>query len=453
MIKFVVFDFDGVFTDGKITFDDNNNIIKNYNVKDGLGIKLLKNKNINIGCISGFKENNSQRNILDHLDIDYISMGDKNKKQTLISWCEELNITLDEVAYMGDDINDIEIMDVVKIIGCPKDAVNEVKELSNFISNKNGGYGCIREFCEFLLENFLDLDCLDKIKNEIKNEFNYQINSFELNNINKLAEIINDCEKNIYFIGIGKSGNMAKHCSDLLKSISYKSSYLEYTNLLHGDLGILESEDIVILFSNSGNTLELVNIIKYIKCQKLIGICSNENSKFNELCDETIIIPFKNEISGEINKIPTNSCMSQLLFSNILVSILKKNININNYKNNHPFGQIGKNLLKIKDVLINDYPKLLLNEKIELSTVLLEMTKYKIGCCFFVNKNDELMGILTDGDIRRLLINNSLNFIDKTNINENFYYETDLEKYVCDCNLSIFFPILENNKIIGIVKN
>lgn len=154
MIKLVVFDFDGVFTNGEVIFDNNNNIIKKYNAKDGLGIKLLKNKNIKIGCISGYKENKSQQNILEHLKIDYISMG-KNKLETLNLWIEELNITLEEVTYMGDDINDLEVMKMVKITGCPSDAVSEIREISNFISDKKGGEGCIREFCEYILDSKL----------------------------------------------------------------------------------------------------------------------------------------------------------------------------------------------------------------------------------------------------------------------------------------------------------
>lgn len=449
-IKFVVFDFDGVFTDGSVIFDNDNNIIKKYNVIDGVGIKSLKNKSIEIGCISGYKENQSQRNILEHLNINYISMGSNDKLNILKSWIEPLNITLEEVAFMGDDVNDIEIMNNIKLVGCPKNTHKDCLELAQFISEKNGGEGCVREFCDYILNNDNKLTILD----EIKKEFFNQINNFNLNDINKLSNIILNTPGNLYFIGVGKSGNMSKHCSDLLKSVSIKSIYLEYTNLLHGDLGIINNSDLVILFSNSGNTFELVNIIKYINCKK-IGICANLESKFNELCDETFIIPFNSEISGNIDKIPTNSCMSQLLFSNLLVSNLKNNIDLENYKINHPMGQIGHNLLKIKDVIITEYPKLILDGKIELSKILLKMTKYKIGCCFFINENYELIGILTDGDVRRILINNpKLNMICEENINKDYYYETDMERSVCDCyKTNLYIPIIVNNRLIGIFKN
>jgi 3-deoxy-D-manno-octulosonate 8-phosphate phosphatase (KDO 8-P phosphatase) len=78
-IKMVVFDFDGVFTDGTIIIDNNGYVIKRYNVKDGMGIRLLKKNNIEVGVISGYKENKSQLNILKHLKINYIALGIKNK--------------------------------------------------------------------------------------------------------------------------------------------------------------------------------------------------------------------------------------------------------------------------------------------------------------------------------------------------------------------------------------
>ena len=108
------------------------------------------------------------------------------------------------------------------------------------------------------------------------------------------------------------------------------------------------------MFSNSGNTTEIINIIPIFKNigLKTVGICCNEISKFKELCDIIIITPFNNEISGVINKIPTNSCMSHLIFCNILVSLLKNNISLDKYKENHLSGNIGKNLLKVKDIFI-----------------------------------------------------------------------------------------------------
>ena len=138
-IKFVVFDFDGVFTNGQISIDLHGNIIKSYNCKDGMGINLLKKNNIEVGVISGYKENQSQMNILKHLNIKYIGLGIKNKIELLKKWCKQINVNLEnEVAYIGDDLNDLQIINEVKYSACPSDAVLEIKNKVKLILTKKG---------------------------------------------------------------------------------------------------------------------------------------------------------------------------------------------------------------------------------------------------------------------------------------------------------------------------
>lgn len=455
-IKLVILDFDGVFTDGKCYFD-NTNIKKYYNIKDGMALSILKNNNIKYGLISSYNtkknilinENNINDEIINHLKFDYTYIGSESKINILNKWLEELNLTYDNVAYIGDDINDIPVMKLVKFSACPNDAVQECRNIVNYTCEKKGGEGCVREFVDLII-NKKNLNILQEIKREV----NFQIDNFDLNEINNLVEVIKQ-KNNIYFTGIGKSENIAKHCADLLKSISINAFYINSTNALHGDIGTINENDMVFLFSKSGNTEELTNLIPFLKLRKcyIVGICCDKNSKFIELCDLTINLPFHNEILGNINKIPTNSCMSQLLFCNILVSKLKENITIEKYKENHPYGIIGNKLKKIKDCIINEFPKIIFNKEIKLNEILLEMTKYKIGCCFFVNKNNELLGILTDGDIRRLLLKNeNKKIINIDDINTNYYYEDDLEKFLFECKKYNYVPILDNGKLINITS-
>lgn len=296
---------------------------------------------------------------------------------------------------------------------------------------------------------------INNIIDEIKKEVDYTINNFDENSIIKLSQLLCDTKGNIYFCGVGKSGNIAKHCCDLLKCISFPSFYLDILNSTHGDIGTITSKDIIVMFSNSGNTIEIINIIPLFKNigVKTVGISCNKLSKFKDLCDLNIIIPFNNEISGVIDKIPTNSCMSQLIFCNILVSVLKKNVTIEKYKQNHLSGNIGKQLLTIKDIIITKYPKIIFKENITLTDILIEMTKYKIGCCFFVNDKEELIGILTDGDIRRLLIRNKFQYIDINFLNKTYLFETNINKYITECKKSMYIPVILNKKIKGIVIN
>ena len=476
-IKLVIFDFDGVFSNGRCYFDSNQSVSKYYNIKDGMAVGLLKKNNIKTGLISAYNTNKRiflketieeankvDQEIINHLKFDYQYIGRENKLTILQNWMTELNITFNEIAYIGDDVNDLEILERVGFSACPSDAVEECHQVVDYICKNKGGEGCVREFVNKILkdnDSMINRNIID----EIKKEAIYQLNNFNsnLNEINKIAELISNCHNNIYMTGIGKSENVANHFCNLLKSISLNCFNLNAINALHGDIGTIKENDLIFLFSKSGNTSELIQLIPFLKERKCytIGICCDDNSRFLSLCDQTFKLPFSNEIGGgskkvELNKIPTNSYMSQLFFSNIIVSILKNKININQYKSNHPAGNIGNELKKIKDCIrFEKYPKILLEYELNLHDILLEMTKFKIGCCFFVNQMNELIGILTDGDIRRLLLEDeNKKIININDINKNYYYETNLDKFIYESKKCNYIPILDNSKIlIGIINN
>lgn len=150
-MKLVVFDFDGTLTDGTVLFgSDPDAIMKQYNVKDGMGIRILKDHGIKIGVISGFKENASTRAICRHLKFDYISLGSNDKISIIQNWMNGLNITFEDVAFMGDDINDLALLKIVGVSGCPSDASPECLDTCRFVSRYPGGRGAVREFCNFI---------------------------------------------------------------------------------------------------------------------------------------------------------------------------------------------------------------------------------------------------------------------------------------------------------------
>ena len=469
-IKLVCFDFDGVFTNGDIIYEDSK-INKKYNIKDGMALNILKNNNIKTCLITGYKKSDyfindiHVKNIAEHLNFDYINLGCSNKVLILDEIQKELNLTYSEIAYIGDDINDIEIMEKVGFSACPSDAVQECKNIVNYICKNKGGECCVREFVDELIKlNNIKNNKYQKILLNVKSEANYQLNNLDINYIEDFANLIIErinLKKSIYCTGVGKSENIAIHCSNLLKSIGLKAFYLNCLNSIHGDIGTIEEDDIVIIFTKSGNTTELINIIPSLKLHNcyLVTISCNKDGILNKQSNRSIVLPFTNELEGNINTIPTNSYMSTLFYINILTMILidKIKLNYESYKLNHPGGNIGSNLKTINDVLIKDFPKIILDETIKLKNILLEMTKYSIGCCFFINEQNNLIGLLSDGDIRRLLCtNNDMIFISENEINKKFHYERDLNKMISNIdkiNKYKFIPILENNKIIGIIKN
>ena len=166
MIKLVVFDFDGVFTDGKFYFNNESKLYKSYNGKDSFSLNLLKEQNIKTGIITNDKEISIEYapHIFNRLD-KYSIGSNKPKIEILDEWLTEYNFSYDDVAYIGDDLPDIDILKNVRFSACPKDAVDNVKKICNYICKKNGGDGAVREFVEKVLE-------INKEKNQENKEEN-----------------------------------------------------------------------------------------------------------------------------------------------------------------------------------------------------------------------------------------------------------------------------------------
>jgi 3-deoxy-D-manno-octulosonate 8-phosphate phosphatase (KDO 8-P phosphatase) len=151
MIKMVVFDVDGTLTDGKIYTGAKGEMVKAFNVKDGLGITKLYSYGIVPVIITGRKSD-----ILvtrsNELEIEEVYKGINDKVGELRKIAEKYKYKLSQIAYMGDDENDLDCMKVCGVSGCPADATKEVKNASDFISEKEGGNGAVREFIEYILE-------------------------------------------------------------------------------------------------------------------------------------------------------------------------------------------------------------------------------------------------------------------------------------------------------------
>ncbi|MGL5355510.1 MAG: KdsC family phosphatase [Cetobacterium sp.] len=151
MIKLIVLDVDGTLTDGKLYISNSGDEMKAFSVKDGLGITQAISQGKEVAIITGkISEIVNKRS--KELGIKEIHQGIKNKIATLDSILEKHNISYENVAYMGDDLIDLAVMKKCKLAGAPKDSVEEVLKISDFISTKNGGDGAVREFIEYILK-------------------------------------------------------------------------------------------------------------------------------------------------------------------------------------------------------------------------------------------------------------------------------------------------------------
>ncbi|MFH0736403.1 MAG: HAD hydrolase family protein [bacterium] len=151
-IKLVIMDVDGVLTDGGLYYSSDGLIIKKFNVKDGMGAVLLKQKGIICGIMStDVSPIITQRG--ERLKLDFTYIGIWNKKQKMLDLCDEYGIEAENVAFIGDDVNDLEIIGSVGVSACPADAVDEVLNKAEYICSKRGGDGAFRELAEIILKN------------------------------------------------------------------------------------------------------------------------------------------------------------------------------------------------------------------------------------------------------------------------------------------------------------
>ena len=150
-IKFLVLDVDGVLTDGGMYYSNSGDEFKKFNTKDGMGIKLAIAKGIKIGFLSNGKNDALISNRAALLGVEFVYVGFDNKMKILNDWMNQLKLEYNNIAYIGDDINDAEIISHVGLSACPVDAVKSIKEKVNIILTGKGGEGCVREF----IDNYL----------------------------------------------------------------------------------------------------------------------------------------------------------------------------------------------------------------------------------------------------------------------------------------------------------
>ena len=149
--KLILTDIDGVWTDGGMYYDQTGNEWKKFHTYDSAGVLLAHNKGIPVGIITGEETAIVQRRA-EKLKIDYLFQGVKDKLQTAKVLCEQLQIDLCDVAYIGDDIGDISLLENVGIAAIPYSAPEFMKQYAQYVTKKAGGEGAFREFVEWLLE-------------------------------------------------------------------------------------------------------------------------------------------------------------------------------------------------------------------------------------------------------------------------------------------------------------
>ena len=239
----------------------------------------------------------------------------------------------------------------------------------------------------------LQIKSLRKLRNSIDNSFERAVKS------------ILKCKSKIIICGVGKSGIIASKISATLSSVGTPSFTVSASDCSHGDLGRITGKDILILISYSGNTLELRNIIKYAKTNKilLIGIMSDKNSILYKASNIKLLIPEVIESGDGI--VPTSSTTAQLAIGDALSIALmkKKKFGKLDFKKFHPSGNLGNKLKTAKDLMLTKNKIPLVNENVKMRNALKILNTKKLGFLVVTNNQNLNVGIFTDGDLKRLM--------------------------------------------------
>jgi len=225
--------------------------------------------------------------------------------------------------------------------------------------------------------------------------------------VQKAFALLSACTGKIVLTGIGKAGIIARKISATLASTGTTSIFLHAAEGIHGDLGMLNGEDVVIAVSNSGNTQELLSIIPFIKFLHipLIAITGNVNSQLAQHADCVLdcTVPKDYEPFGLV---PTVSTTVALAMGDALaVALLRhKNFREEDFARFHPGGAIGKKLLlRVADLMHQGTELPIVYDDTEMAAVILEISSKKLGCTTVIDHNGLLVGMITDGDLRRQL--------------------------------------------------
>jgi len=218
-------------------------------------------------------------------------------------------------------------------------------------------------------------------------------------------ELLNNCKGRLVFSGIGKSALIAQKIVATLNSTGTPSLFMHAADAIHGDLGTVQKDDIVLIISKSGESPEIKALVPYIKSfgNKLIGIVGNTSSYLASESDHILNTTVSAEACPN-NLAPTSSTTAQLVMGDVIAVCLMqlKGFTSDDFGKYHPGGNLGKRLfLKVAD-LTSTALKPTVATHTPLKNVILEITKNRLGVAVVIN-NNEIVGVITDGDLRRML--------------------------------------------------
>lgn len=297
----------------------------------------------------------------------------------------------------------------------------------------------------------VEIDALEKTKNCLNETFA------------DIVEQLVSCNGKVVITGMGKSGHIARKMAATFSSLGISSFMLHPGEAMHGDLGMIGSEDVVIAISNSGESDEIVKIIPIIKmqCKKLIGITCNENSTLAKMSDIVQVFP-KFDEACILNLAPTSSTTVTMAYGDALAVAASQELNFtkNDFGLFHPAGSLGKKLiLKVKNIMSQgeNLPKV--KDTAELYEAINEIGKKGLGIVVLNDENEHICGVITDGDLRRAMINKidiynikaiELASLNPCIVNEDMF-AVDALKLLREKNISSCLVVNDDGLLTGVI--
>jgi arabinose-5-phosphate isomerase len=293
---------------------------------------------------------------------------------------------------------------------------------------------------------------------------------FDAVDIKKTEELVQElllCQGSIILSGVGKSGIIANKLAMSFLSMGTKALFLPPLDALHGDLGLVSAEDVCIFLSKSGETQELLQMIPYIrkKGAKVVAIISNPHSRLAKESDFFIILPVEKELCP-FNLAPTTSTAVQLIFGDVLAVALmrEKKFTLSEFAINHPAGSIGKKIaLCVEDLMFKEKEIPLCSCDSFVIDVLTELSSKKCGALIVVNKEKQLEGVFTDGDLRRAIQKYGKEFLSqkvkdlmtpspKSTTKKTLAWQAMKQMEEDPKKLITILPVVEEKKVVGVIR-
>ena len=256
----------------------------------------------------------------------------------------------------------------------------------------------------------------------------------------------------LILMGIGKSGHIAQKISATLSSTGTPSFFVHPTEAAHGDLGMINKKDAILVLSNSGETKEIIEILPALKrsTANIFTLTNNDQSTIAKAGKINLVINAEEE-ACPLNLAPTSSTTIALVFGDALaIALLEaRGFSKDDFAKSHPAGQLGKKLTTlVKDLAATNDKAPIVNEAISLKDALIEVTEKKLGVTL-VSDSKKVVGIFTDGDLRRCL-NDDVD-LNKTPIKD--VMTTNFKSIKCNDLAIDAAEIMEKNKIFSLVVN